>query len=88
MTPRLNSFMESVTALEKKKWYFIGDAADYLDVGEPTLYRWMREGKITYSQSRGFDPVLAGGSGLGDAGVPLGKLRQKSAIKQGIETAG
>ena len=21
---------------------------DYLDVGEPTLYRWMREGRITY----------------------------------------
>src|SRR6266704_2939716 len=40
--------MESETALEKKKWYSIGDAAEYLDVGEPTLYRWMREGKITY----------------------------------------
>src|SRR5258707_13554720 len=48
MTPRLNSFMESETALEKKKWYSIRDAAEYLDVGEPTLYRWMREGKITY----------------------------------------
>ena len=40
--------MESETALEKKKWYSIRDAAEYLDVGEPTLYRWMREGKITY----------------------------------------
>ena len=40
--------MESETALKKKKWYSIGDAAEYLDVGEPTLYRWMREGKITY----------------------------------------
>src|SRR6266849_8037674 len=39
---------ESETALEKKKWYSIRDAAEYLDVGEPTLYRWMREGKITY----------------------------------------
>jgi excisionase family DNA binding protein len=32
----------------KQKWYSIREAAEYLDVGEPTLYRWMREGKITY----------------------------------------
>ena len=36
------------TESSKKKWFSIGEAADYLDVGEPTLYRWMREGKITY----------------------------------------
>lgn len=33
---------------EKKKWYTIQEAADYLDIGEPTLYRWMRDGKITF----------------------------------------
>lgn len=32
----------------KRKWFSIREAAEYLDVGEPTLYRWMREGKITY----------------------------------------
>lgn len=32
----------------KPHWYSIKEAAEYLDVGEPTLYRWMREGKITY----------------------------------------
>jgi excisionase family DNA binding protein len=40
--------METSDTLEKPKWYSIRDAADYLDVGEPTLYRWMREGKITF----------------------------------------
>jgi excisionase family DNA binding protein len=30
------------------KWFTIQQAAEYLDVGEPTLYRWMRDGKITY----------------------------------------
>jgi excisionase family DNA binding protein len=30
------------------KWYSIAEAAEYLDVGEPTLYRWMRDGKITF----------------------------------------
>lgn len=33
---------------EAKKWYSIKEAAAYLDVGEPTLYRWMREGSITF----------------------------------------
>jgi excisionase family DNA binding protein len=29
------------------KWYTIKEAAKYLSIGEPTLYRWMRDGKIT-----------------------------------------
>jgi excisionase family DNA binding protein len=36
------------TSAKNKKWYSIREAAEYLDVGEPTLYRWMRENKITY----------------------------------------
>jgi len=35
-------------ATGKQKWYSIREAAEYLDVGEPTIYRWMREGKMTY----------------------------------------
>jgi excisionase family DNA binding protein len=33
---------------EKRHWFSIKEASEYLDIGEPTLYRWMREGKITY----------------------------------------
>lgn len=40
--------MADATGAEKKKWYSIAEAAEYLDVGEPTLYRWMRDGKITF----------------------------------------
>lgn len=29
-------------------WFTIREAAAYLQVGEPTLYRWMRDGRITY----------------------------------------
>jgi excisionase family DNA binding protein len=36
------------TTESKKKWYSVREAAEYLDVGEPTLFRWMREDKITY----------------------------------------
>ena len=35
-------------ANEKPHWFSIKEAAQYLDIGEPTLYRWMREGQITY----------------------------------------
>jgi excisionase family DNA binding protein len=30
------------------RWYSIQEAAAYLEVTEPTLYRWMREKKITF----------------------------------------
>jgi excisionase family DNA binding protein len=40
--------METTESSKKKEWYTIREAAEQLDVGEPTLYRWMREGKITY----------------------------------------
>ena len=40
--------MENTENSKKTKWYSIPEAAEYLDVGEQTLYRWMREGKITF----------------------------------------
>ena len=30
------------------RWYTIKEAADYLGVTEPTIYRWMRDGQMTY----------------------------------------
>jgi excisionase family DNA binding protein len=32
----------------KQRWYSIQEAAAYLEITEPTLYRWMREKKITF----------------------------------------
>ena len=40
--------MEAQATPQKVKWYSIQEAAEYLDVGEPTIYRWMRDGKITF----------------------------------------
>ena len=40
--------MENKEMSSARKWYSIKEAAEYLDVGEPTLYRWMRENKITF----------------------------------------
>jgi excisionase family DNA binding protein len=40
--------MSDTEPSKSKAWYSIKEAAEYLDVGEPTIYRWMRDGKITY----------------------------------------
>lgn len=37
-----------LTESSKPRWYSIQEAAAYLEITEPTLYRWMRENKITY----------------------------------------
>ena len=34
--------------LARPAWLSIREAATYLAVGEPTIYRWMKEGRITY----------------------------------------
>jgi excisionase family DNA binding protein len=47
-TNEIENVMETAKVANKTKWYSIQEAAEYLDVGEPTLYRWMRDGKITY----------------------------------------
>jgi excisionase family DNA binding protein len=44
----MNAETETPKETARPHWYSIKDAAEYLDVGEPTLYRWMREGRITY----------------------------------------
>jgi excisionase family DNA binding protein len=38
----------SSSEANKPRWYSIQEAAAFLEVTEPTLYRWMREKKITY----------------------------------------
>jgi len=42
---------EKPTAVEMnqgKDWYSIREACDYLDVSEQTIFRWMKDGKLTY----------------------------------------
>lgn len=39
---------EDIMTRKKPDWFTIKEAADYLGVGEPTIYRWMRENKMTY----------------------------------------
>lgn len=34
--------------LAEKEWFTIPEAATYLGVSEPTIYRWMKEGKLSF----------------------------------------
>lgn len=45
---RMSANEVSNNGKRKPVWFSIKEASEYLDVGEPTLYRWMRDGKITY----------------------------------------
>lgn len=35
-------------ASQPKRWYTIPEAADYLSVSEPTIFRWMKGGQLSF----------------------------------------
>ncbi|MBN1672008.1 MAG: helix-turn-helix domain-containing protein [Kiritimatiellae bacterium] len=36
------------TAFESRKWFSVPEAADYLGVSQPTIFRWMKQGLISF----------------------------------------
>jgi excisionase family DNA binding protein len=40
--------MANERTIDGPAWFTIREAAAYLQVGEPTIYRWMRDARITY----------------------------------------
>ena len=34
--------------VKKPQWFTIAEAAEYLDVSEPTIYRWMKDGLLSF----------------------------------------
>lgn len=40
--------MSTPAEVASPQWFSIKEAAEYLSISEPTLYRWMQDGKITY----------------------------------------
>jgi excisionase family DNA binding protein len=40
--------MSTPADVSSPQWFSIKEAAEYLSISEPTLYRWMQDGKITY----------------------------------------
>ncbi|MFW6159209.1 MAG: helix-turn-helix domain-containing protein [Planctomycetota bacterium] len=33
---------------QTKQWYTVGEAAEYLQVSEPTIFRWMKQGTLSF----------------------------------------
>lgn len=75
--------------VQKPRWLSIKDAAEYLEVGEPTIYRWMRDNRITYRKvgdstrflQQDLDAVVQVHAAEGDAG----RIREYCPICRGDE---
>ena len=60
---------------QDKRWYSIPEAAEYLEVSEPTLFRWMRDGALSFYKiggstrfsKEGLDAVIEKTTGLKEA---------------------
>ena len=66
---------------EDPRWYSIGEAAKYLDVSEPTLFRWMKAGLISFHKvggstrftREGLDAVIEKTTGRKEAEAAQGR---------------
>ena len=67
--------------VEKPSWFTIAEAADYLDVSEPTIYRWMKDGLLSFYKvggstrltREGLDAVIEKTTGLKEAEAAAGR---------------
>ncbi len=39
---------QNVSPETPKRWYTVAEAAEYLGVSEPTIFRWMRDGRLSF----------------------------------------
>jgi len=42
----------------RKQWYSVREAAEYLAVSQPTIFRWMKEGHLSFYKVGGSHEVL------------------------------
>ena len=79
--------------VEKPSWFTIAEAADYLDVSEPTIYRWMKDGLLSFYKiggatrfsQEGLDAVIQKSTGRTEAEAAAGRC---AACGHGILLAG
>lgn len=68
-------------APDDRRWYSIKGAAEYLAVSEPTIYRWMKEGLLSFYKvggstrfaQEGLDAVIEKTTGLKEAEAAAGR---------------
>lgn len=66
---------------ETAQWYSVSDAAGYLGVSEPTLFRWMKEGLLSFYKvggstrftQEGLDAVVEKSTGRKEAEASAGR---------------
>ena len=66
---------------EEKRWYSIREAAEYLEISEPTIFRWMKDGLLSFYKvggstrfsKEGLDAVIEKTTGLKEAEAAAGR---------------
>lgn len=69
------------TGSQEKRWYSIREAAEYLEISEPTIFRWMKDGILSFYKvggstrfsKEGLDAVIEKTTGLKEAEAVMGR---------------
>jgi excisionase family DNA binding protein len=68
-------------AQEPKRWFTVPEAAEYLGVSEPTIFRWMKDGQLSFYKiggstrftREGLDAVIEKTTGAKEAEAAAGR---------------
>ncbi len=63
-----------------RRWYSVREAADYLGVSEPTIFRWMKDGLLSYYK-------VGGGTRFSEEGL-LAVIEKSTGRKEAEAAAG
>jgi len=69
------------TGFARKQWYNVREAAQYLGISQPTIFRWMKEGLLSFYKvgastrfsQEGLDAVIEKTTGLKEAEIVAGR---------------
>jgi len=69
------------TSQHQNQWFSVRDAAQYLGVSQPTIFRWMKEGTLSFYKvggstrfaQEGLDAVIEKTTGLKEAEIVAGR---------------
>jgi excisionase family DNA binding protein len=95
----MSTTSETAAEAGEKQRYTVKEAADYLGVSEPTIYRWMKEGKLSFFKignatrfsKKGLDALIEKTTGRKEAEAARGRCAAcgHSILVEGrLQTAG
>ena len=72
---------EQDTPVETKDWYSVKEAAEYLEISQPTIFRWMKQGLLSFYKvggstrfsQEGLDAVIEKTTGQKEAEAVAGR---------------